>query len=469
MRPRDTTPRSSRGKLRRRAAESPSRPARPCADVSRRPWGGILTPPASSLPVSSWPTPVPRRHHGRGRRGDVGAGTRTDLVKAKGPQRFRPKTPLDLRPASLPFASSTAGCSRTARIIGQARALEAIALGLEMEAPGYNVFLTGFVGTGRNTTIRSVLEQLDRTAALPPDLCYVHNFADSRPPAGALPCRLEKVAVVGKMREGGAPRAPRPAARLQDEPYRKGHERIPGALPEEAARDPSAPSRRRSPRKASPWCRSRWARRPAPDRAAGGRRAALPAGPRGGGGREVRREAPGRDSPQAPRPSKTAGGRARRAVQIETELRSRISAHDVASRAAHREPVRHGGARSDEGAARGHQWLDARGGARPGPSRGIHARGWAGPTGTAAPTRWRSTPREPDRRQRGDEGAPGDRGEHAEPGAALRPIERTWAARGERAIDHTRIKAGSLHRANSGYLVPERLGSLLEPPSCGTR
>jgi hypothetical protein len=125
------------------------------------------------------------------------AQERDRLVKAKGPTALPPE---ELRwtcdPASLPFAS-TAELQPNREIIGQARALEAIALGLEMEAPGYNVFLTGFVGTGRNTTIRSVLERLDRTAAPPPDLCYP-QLRGLGPPAGALRAGRERPRARGK-------------------------------------------------------------------------------------------------------------------------------------------------------------------------------------------------------------------------------------------------------------------------------
>ncbi|HMB68509.1 MAG TPA: ATP-binding protein, partial [bacterium] len=68
-------------------------------------------------------------------------------------------------------------------IIGQERALRAIKLGLEMDSPGYNIFLAGFVGTGRNTTIRQVLQRLDRNRRAPDDLCYVYNFAKPEEPA----------------------------------------------------------------------------------------------------------------------------------------------------------------------------------------------------------------------------------------------------------------------------------------------
>ncbi len=89
--------------------------------------------------------------------------------------------------AQFPF-ESTAELQPSREIIGQERALRAITLGLSMDSPGYNIFLTGFVGTGRNTTIRHVLDRFDRASRTPPDLVYVHDFDDpDRPVALFLP------------------------------------------------------------------------------------------------------------------------------------------------------------------------------------------------------------------------------------------------------------------------------------------
>ncbi len=152
--------------------------------------------------------------------------SRTSLPRAAEPQ---PLAPEELRwtcdPAGLPFAS-TSELSPNRQIIGQARALEAIALGLEMDAPGYNVFLTGFVGTGRNTTIRAVLETLDRTAAPPPDLCYVHCFQNpDQPKALFLPAGTGRILVKAMADFVRALQRELPRV-FQDEPYRKRRERI---------------------------------------------------------------------------------------------------------------------------------------------------------------------------------------------------------------------------------------------------
>jgi lon-related putative ATP-dependent protease len=64
-------------------------------------------------------------------------------------------------------------------IIGQDRALDALKLGLKIEQPGYNVFVVGYTGTGRTSTIKRMLTELGlEDGQIPEDLCYVNNFSD---------------------------------------------------------------------------------------------------------------------------------------------------------------------------------------------------------------------------------------------------------------------------------------------------
>jgi len=62
------------------------------------------------------------------------------------------------------------------KILGQERALKAIKLALEMEYLGYNLFVTGKAGTGRSTTIKMLLEGRNREDVEFNDKCYVNNF-----------------------------------------------------------------------------------------------------------------------------------------------------------------------------------------------------------------------------------------------------------------------------------------------------
>jgi lon-related putative ATP-dependent protease len=63
-------------------------------------------------------------------------------------------------------------------VIGQKRAVEAIDFGLNMKSPGYNIFVTGYEGTGKTSIVRDILLRHALTQETPPDLCLVHNFDD---------------------------------------------------------------------------------------------------------------------------------------------------------------------------------------------------------------------------------------------------------------------------------------------------
>jgi len=67
-------------------------------------------------------------------------------------------------------------------IIGQDRALRALRLGLEVHHSGYNVFVTGVSGTGRMTAIKRMLHEYESGPATLTDICYVHNFHDPDSP-----------------------------------------------------------------------------------------------------------------------------------------------------------------------------------------------------------------------------------------------------------------------------------------------
>ncbi len=78
-------------------------------------------------------------------------------------------------PEWIPWESS-AEVEPASGIVGQDRAVEAIALGLSMRGVGYNVFVTGLSGTGRLTTIKRFLDERTRGHEVPDDVCFVYNF-----------------------------------------------------------------------------------------------------------------------------------------------------------------------------------------------------------------------------------------------------------------------------------------------------
>lgn len=66
--------------------------------------------------------------------------------------------------------------------IGQKRAVEAINFGLGMEFKGYNLYLSGPPGVGKTTTIKTILSSVAKNKPSPPDWCYVFNFQDPNEP-----------------------------------------------------------------------------------------------------------------------------------------------------------------------------------------------------------------------------------------------------------------------------------------------
>ena len=50
------------------------------------------------------------------------------------------------------------------------------------QSKGYNIFVTGLLGTGRTTTIKHLLEQLDHAKPILNDICYVNNFKNEDSP-----------------------------------------------------------------------------------------------------------------------------------------------------------------------------------------------------------------------------------------------------------------------------------------------
>jgi predicted ATP-dependent protease len=63
--------------------------------------------------------------------------------------------------------------------IGQQRALRSIEFGLGVDGAGFNLYVSGETGTGRTTTIASILNKRATTEPQPHDWVYVNNFKDS--------------------------------------------------------------------------------------------------------------------------------------------------------------------------------------------------------------------------------------------------------------------------------------------------
>ena len=83
---------------------------------------------------------------------------------------------------------STAELETISSIIGQPRGTQAIEFGIGIQSHGYNMYVLGDMGTGRTTAIKRFLEEKTRTRPVPPDWVYVNNFGvPHQPRAISLP------------------------------------------------------------------------------------------------------------------------------------------------------------------------------------------------------------------------------------------------------------------------------------------
>ncbi|BBH52856.1 Lon protease family protein [Fluviispira sanaruensis] len=67
-------------------------------------------------------------------------------------------------------------------IISQVRAVRAINLGLGIQKPGYNIYVAGVQGTGKTSVIRSFLKKTAAHCPTPGDWIYVYNFKNPESP-----------------------------------------------------------------------------------------------------------------------------------------------------------------------------------------------------------------------------------------------------------------------------------------------
>jgi lon-related putative ATP-dependent protease len=87
-----------------------------------------------------------------------------------------------LDPATLPF-ETTENLEPLKDILGQDRGVEAFKFGMGIDKQGYNVFVTGTANTGRLATVKKLLEDISKEdGRVPDDLCYVNNFKTPEAP-----------------------------------------------------------------------------------------------------------------------------------------------------------------------------------------------------------------------------------------------------------------------------------------------
>src|ERR1700730_247815 len=107
----------------------------------------------------------------------------TNLLAGLAPEQLRWRCD----PATIPF-ETTADAELVTDLVGQERAFRALKMGVELSAPGYNIFVCGLAGTSRGGTITHVIGQIHPAAKLSLDRCYVNNFkSPDRPRLLTLP------------------------------------------------------------------------------------------------------------------------------------------------------------------------------------------------------------------------------------------------------------------------------------------
>ncbi|MGQ9718644.1 MAG: Lon protease family protein [Nitrososphaerales archaeon] len=90
---------------------------------------------------------------------------------------------LECDPASV-RCETTEDMTPLTGIVGQKRAVRALKFGLEIKDRGFNIYVSGFPGTGRTTVVKDFLEEKAKGEPIPHDWCYVNNFHDPYQPKG---------------------------------------------------------------------------------------------------------------------------------------------------------------------------------------------------------------------------------------------------------------------------------------------
>jgi lon-related putative ATP-dependent protease len=79
-------------------------------------------------------------------------------------------------------------------LIGQEQGIRSLTFGLAMEAPGYNIYVTGPQGTGKSTCTMKIVTDFAVAGKEPEDWCYLNNFdIQDQPLAVSLPAGQGRV------------------------------------------------------------------------------------------------------------------------------------------------------------------------------------------------------------------------------------------------------------------------------------
>jgi lon-related putative ATP-dependent protease len=83
--------------------------------------------------------------------------------------------------SQLPF-QTTADLQDEHEHLGQKRAMDALKFGIGIKHDGYNLFVLGSTGLGKNTTVKKLLARESLAAEAPADWCYINNFTEHHNP-----------------------------------------------------------------------------------------------------------------------------------------------------------------------------------------------------------------------------------------------------------------------------------------------
>ena len=124
----------------------------------------------------------------------------------------RPGSALELAAKDLRWRCPALAPSRrapsVAALLHQERAMEALSTGLSIPAPGFHIFVSGLIGSGRTAVVEMLLRDIQPVCKRVPDRVLVHNFREpNRPllvslPSGQGPKFRDELLELGRVLHG---------------------------------------------------------------------------------------------------------------------------------------------------------------------------------------------------------------------------------------------------------------------------
>lgn len=112
-----------------------------------------------------------------------------EIAKKNPPQdQMVPPVRLTLEELCCRFNPESLSFDTTANLpvkhfpIGQERAVKAIEFGIRIKSRGFNVFVSGLAGTGKDSAILQQLNSIAKSEPVPDDICYVYNHKHPHSP-----------------------------------------------------------------------------------------------------------------------------------------------------------------------------------------------------------------------------------------------------------------------------------------------